>query len=84
MCKIKSKSESVPSGCRSDLCGLHITMIATIRWGLRVTPVMGALAVLGIVFLMTDPPRGKADGSHLKPTSPARQETPALLVFNLC
>jgi hypothetical protein len=50
-------------------------MIATIRWGLRVTPVMGALAVLGIVFLMTDPPRGKADGSHLKPTSPARQET---------
>lgn len=41
------------------------------RWGLRVTPVMGALAVLGIIFLMTDPPRGKADGSHLKPTSPA-------------
>jgi hypothetical protein len=52
-------------------------MFATIRWGLRVTPVMGALAVLGIVFLMTDPPRGKADGSHLKPTSPARQETAA-------
>jgi hypothetical protein len=50
-------------------------MIASFRWGLRVTPVMGALAVLGIVFLMTDPPRGKADGSHLKPTSPARQET---------
>jgi len=42
------------------------------RWGLRVTPIMGALAVLAIIFLMTDPPRGKADGSHLKPTSPLR------------
>ena len=31
---------------------------------------MGAIAVLAIIFLMTDPPRGKADGSHLKPTSP--------------
>jgi len=40
------------------------------RWGLRVTPVMGALAVLAIIFLMSDPPRGKADGSHLQPTSP--------------
>ena len=40
------------------------------RWGLRVTPIMGAIAVLGIVFGMTDPPRGQADGSHLKPSSP--------------
>ena len=37
---------------------------------MRVTPVMGALAVLAIIFLMSDPPRGKADGSHLQPTSP--------------
>jgi len=40
------------------------------RWGLRVTPIMGAIAVLGIVFGMKDPPRGQADGSHLKPSSP--------------
>ena len=40
------------------------------RWGLRVTPIMGALAVLLIIFLMTDPERGAADGSRLKPTSP--------------
>lgn len=40
------------------------------RWGLRVTPIMGAIAVLGIIFGMTDPPRGQADGSHLKPASP--------------
>ncbi|XP_023325518.1 protein spinster [Eurytemora carolleeae] len=40
------------------------------RWGLRVTPIMGAIAVFMIIFFMTDPPRGKADGSHLKPTSP--------------
>jgi len=40
------------------------------RWGLRVTPIMGALAVFMIVFLMVDPERGAADGSKLKPTSP--------------
>jgi len=40
------------------------------RWGLRVTPIMGALAVLMIIFLMVDPERGQADGSKLKPTSP--------------
>jgi len=40
------------------------------RWGLRVTPIMGAVAVLMIIFLLTDPPRGSADGSHLRPTSP--------------
>lgn len=40
------------------------------RWGLRVTPVMGAAAVLMIVFLMVDPARGTADGSQLRPTTP--------------
>jgi len=40
------------------------------RWGLRVTPIMGAVAVFMIVFLMVDPKRGQADGSRLKPTSP--------------
>jgi len=40
------------------------------RWGLRVTPIMGALAVFMIIFLMIDPERGAADGSKLKPTSP--------------
>jgi len=39
------------------------------RWGLRVTPVMGAIAVFLIIFGMSDPPRGNADGSHLRPTS---------------
>lgn len=54
------------------LCLLVDQSITIFRWGLRVTPIMGALAVLAIIFLMTDPPRGKADGSHLKPTSPLR------------
>eukprot|EP00092_Neocalanus_flemingeri_P005671 GFUD01006109.1.p1 GENE.GFUD01006109.1~~GFUD01006109.1.p1 ORF type:complete len:561 (+),score=117.93 GFUD01006109.1:69-1751(+) len=40
------------------------------RWGLRVTPIMGAVAVFMIIFLMIDPERGAADGSKLKPTSP--------------
>jgi len=39
------------------------------RWGLRVTPFMGGLAVVMIVFLMLDPERGAADGSRMKPTS---------------
>jgi len=40
------------------------------RWGLRVTPIMGAVAVFMIIFLMIDPERGASDGSKLKPTSP--------------
>lgn len=40
------------------------------RWGLRVTPILGALAVFLIVFFMIDPERGASDGSRLKPTSP--------------
>ena len=40
------------------------------RWGLRCTPIMGAVAVLLIIFVMVDPERGAADGSRLKPTSP--------------
>ena len=39
------------------------------RWGLRVTPVMGAIAVLLIIFVMQDPPRGESEGSDLTPTS---------------
>jgi len=40
------------------------------RWGLRVTPMMGAVAVFMIIFFMIDPERGQSDGSRLKPTSP--------------
>ena len=39
------------------------------RWGLRVTPVMGIVAVLLVIFLMHDPVRGKNEGSELKPTT---------------
>lgn len=39
------------------------------RWGLRVTPIMGVIAVLLIVFVMHDPARGKNEGCHLRPTS---------------
>ena len=47
------------------------------RWGLRVTPFMGLIAVLGIIFFMEDPPRGSADGSDLRPSSP-REDLNAL------
>ncbi|KAK4300445.1 hypothetical protein Pmani_027355 [Petrolisthes manimaculis] len=40
------------------------------RWGLRVTPVLGFVAVVLIVFVFYDPPRGESDGGrHLKPTT---------------
>lgn len=40
------------------------------RWGLRVTPVMGLIAVFLILFVMVDPPRGESEGGeHLKVTS---------------
>ena len=32
------------------------------QWGLRATPVLGILAVLMIVFIMEDPPRGESEG----------------------
>ena len=32
------------------------------RWGLRVTPILGLVAVFFILFLMTDPPRGESEG----------------------
>jgi len=32
------------------------------QWGLRATPVAGAVAVIGIVVFMMDPPRGESEG----------------------
>ncbi|KAK8723726.1 hypothetical protein OTU49_011510 [Cherax quadricarinatus] len=40
------------------------------RWGLRVTPVMGFIALLLILFMLREPPRGESEGGqHLQPTS---------------
>ncbi|KPJ08422.1 Protein spinster [Papilio machaon] len=39
------------------------------RWGLRVTPVLGAAAVILVAFVMLDPERGQAEESTMKPTS---------------
>ena len=47
------------------------------RWGLRVTPVLGVVAVLAIVFILEDPPRGQSEGAHLSPSSP-REDIVAL------
>ena len=44
----------------------------TWNWGLRVTPVFGALAVVLIMTAVQDPERGQSEGSHLVPTSWAR------------
>uniref|UniRef100_A0A1B6JMB3 Major facilitator superfamily (MFS) profile domain-containing protein n=1 Tax=Homalodisca liturata TaxID=320908 RepID=A0A1B6JMB3_9HEMI len=41
--------------------------------GLRVTPVLGMIAVVLILFVMTDPERGESEGkTHLSPTSWSR------------
>ncbi|XP_057372296.1 protein spinster homolog 3-like [Daphnia carinata] len=39
------------------------------QWGLRVTPLLGFVAVLLIVFVVQEPPRGEAEGSRLSATS---------------
>lgn len=40
------------------------------RWGQRVTPFLGVLAVILIIFCLIDPPRGESEGhSHLKATT---------------
>ncbi|XP_077295827.1 lysolipid transporter protein spinster isoform X2 [Arctopsyche grandis] len=40
------------------------------QWGLRVTPVLGIVAVFLILLVVNDPERGEAEGgSHAKPTS---------------
>jgi len=40
------------------------------EWALRVTPVMGTIAVFLIIFCMVDPPRGESEGNtELKPTT---------------
>lgn len=40
------------------------------QWGLRVTPIMGAIAVVLILFFMQDPVRGESEGrTHLTATS---------------
>jgi hypothetical protein len=46
----------------ANLCGSW-------RWGLRVTPIMGIVAVLLISFVMHDPVRGMNEGSQLRPTT---------------
>jgi hypothetical protein len=32
------------------------------HWALRGTPILGAVAVILIIFVMTEPPRGEAEG----------------------
>ena len=40
------------------------------RWGLRVTPVFGLVAVLLLVFKLKEPARGQGEGgNHLQATS---------------
>lgn len=39
------------------------------QWGLRVTPALGVVAVLLMLFVLVDPERGQSEGSeHLEPT----------------
>jgi hypothetical protein len=40
------------------------------HWALRGTPVLGLLAVILIVFVMKEPPRGEAEGHDQVPILP--------------
>lgn len=45
-------------------------MMGSWHWGLRVTPVLGLLAVILILFCMEEPERGQSEGfSHVSTTS---------------
>ncbi|CAF0942045.1 unnamed protein product [Rotaria sordida] len=39
------------------------------RWALRVTPVFGAICVILLIVLVTEPVRGSADGAHMQKKS---------------
>ncbi|XP_058807944.1 protein spinster isoform X2 [Phymastichus coffea] len=39
------------------------------QWGLRVTPVLGVIAIILILVVVKDPARGEKEGSHIKSTS---------------
>jgi len=47
------------------------------RWGLRVTPFMGLVAIFLIFLVMKDPPRGQSEGSQLRARS-AKQDLKSL------
>ncbi len=48
----------------------HFEVVEAWRWGLRVTPVMGLLAVILILVLLPEPSRGEIEGGqHLEATS---------------
>lgn len=48
------------------------------RWALRVTPILGTIAVGMILWAMEDPQRGAAEESQMKPTS-YRQDLDSLV-----
>ena len=39
------------------------------RWGLRVAPIAALVAVLLVIFVLQDPPRGASEGAHMTSTS---------------
>ena len=39
------------------------------RWGLRVTPILGIIAILLMIFVVQEPKRGESEGSQLESTS---------------
>uniref|UniRef100_A0A2A4K019 Major facilitator superfamily (MFS) profile domain-containing protein n=1 Tax=Heliothis virescens TaxID=7102 RepID=A0A2A4K019_HELVI len=39
------------------------------RWGLRITPILGIMAVILILAVLQDPARGQAEDSQMKPTT---------------
>lgn len=48
------------------------------RWGLRVTPFLGVVALVLILFFLVDPPRGESEGAHLAPAVNPKTDLKAL------
>ena len=48
------------------------------RWGLRVTPFMGLVAIVLIIFFMLDPPRGQSENSRVGASERVLEDLSAL------
>lgn len=54
----------------TNLVQQHSQSTEAWRWGLRVTPALGLVAVLLVLFALREPPRGHVEGGeHLRTTS---------------
>lgn len=50
------------------------------QWGLRVTPLLGVIAVVLVFFILRDPERGQSEGSGHLETTPWTEDLQDLVI----